>query len=290
MRATLRFSAAFFLVFAVTAGAAAAQWTAAEVEVTGFNAPEGVAIDPATGMAYVSNIETATEGYWDDDKTGFISRLLPGGAVDQLRWRDSKPPALLNGPKGLCIHKGWLWVADNKRLKAYQIAGPGAKKFEILGAQRVNDMACDGKAVYVTDTARGIVIRIDDAGGLSTIKGPKWINGITFFKDKMYAVSWSEHDLYELDQSGKAEAKPFGLAAHFKNLDAVEVLDDGTFIVSDYTGGKVCTVSPDRKTVRTIITAKDDTPADFGLDRGRSLLYVPYMKTSRVVVYKLEKK
>ena len=117
-----------------------------------------------------------------------------------------------------------------------------------------------------------------------------WINGITFFKEKMYAVSWSEHDLYELDSGGKAEPKPFGLAKHFKNLDAVEVLRDGTFIVSDYGGGKIYTVSPDGKTVHTIIETKGDTPADFGLDRKRSLLYVPYMKSSRVVVYKLEKK
>ena len=52
---------------------------------------------------------------------------------------------------------------------------------------------------------------------------------------------------------GKTPPKPFGLAAHFKSLDAIEVLDDGTFLVSDFPGNKVCTISADRKTVRKII-------------------------------------
>ena len=151
-----------------------AQWTATKVkEIKGMNAPEGVVVDSETGMAYVSNIETAKQGYWEDDKTGFISRLKPGGELDQLRWRDSTPVAVLNCPKGMCIYKGWLWAADNKRLMKFEIAGKRATRFDFLGAKRLNDMAADGVAVYVTDTAQGKVIRIDDNGGLSTIKGPK---------------------------------------------------------------------------------------------------------------------
>lgn len=55
----------------------------------------------------------------------------------------------------------------------------------------------------------------------------------------------------EIDTSGKQPPQPFGLADHFTNLDGIEVLEDGTFIVSDFVGDKVCLISPDRKTVTT---------------------------------------
>ena len=74
-----------------------------------------------------------------------------------------------------------------------------------------------------------------------------------------------------------------------QRLDAgIEVLDDGTFIVSDLPAKKVFSVSPDRKTVRTL--AELDSPADIGLDRKRNLLYVPQFFKNQAVVFKLVNK
>jgi hypothetical protein len=102
----------------------------------------------------------------------------------------------------------------------------------------------------------------------------------------MFGVSWGLHEVYELDPAGKEEPKPFGLAKHFKGLDGIEVLDDGTFIVTDFVGGKVCTISPDRKTVHEIIAVH--SAADIGLDRQRRMLYVPSLMSNAVSAYKLE--
>jgi len=79
---------------------------------------------------------------------------------------------------------------------------------------------------------------------------------------------------------------PFGLAAHFTNLDAIEVLDNGLFIVSDYTGNKICSISKDRKTVSTLIELQ--SPADVGLDRENKLLYVPEMLVNRATILELK--
>jgi hypothetical protein len=130
----------------------------------------------------------------------------------------------------------------------------------------------------------GVVYRMDGQG-VTRIKAPAGVNGITFFKGKMFAVSWTQHDVYELDPTGKGDPVPFGLAVHFRTLDGIEVLDDGTFIVSDLTGDRVATISPDRKTVRTLIDLK--TPADIGLDVARRLLYVPQFEENCVAVYRL---
>ena len=43
-------------------------------------------------------------------------------------------------------------------------------------------------------------------------------------------------NIYEIDPAGVAEPIPFGLSSHFTNLDAIEVLPDGSFLVSDFKG------------------------------------------------------
>lgn len=279
----------FSLLCVAAAGCGAGPgWRAHEMaSIGGFDAPECAVVDPASGLVYVSNIATAREEHWTDDGTGFISRLKAGGIADVMKWKDSTAALPLNGPKGMCIVAGRLYVADNTRVVCYPLAGdePG-RRIEIPGARRLNDMAADGTSAYVSDTATGKIYGIDPQGKISELKGPPSANGITFFKGRMFGVSWDLHEVYELDPTGKEEPKPFGLAKHFKNLDGIEVLDDGTFLVSDFTGGKVFAVSSDRKTVQAILSIR--SPADIGLDRQRSLLYVPSLQANVVSAYKLE--
>jgi hypothetical protein len=219
--------------------------------------------------------------------------MRPRGA----RWRESAaaqkqrsaPFKILNSPKGMCLLNGVLYVADITRVVAFPLDPADAGKIflQLPTGKQFNDMASDGAAIYVSDTGQGKVFRADP-DGVREVKGPPSANGITFFKDKMYGVSWGEHEVYELDASGKAEAKPFGVASHFKSLDGIEVLDDGTFIVSDFAGNKVCLIAPDRKTVKTLVEV--ESPADIGLDRERLFLYVPQFMRNRLVCFKLEKR
>jgi len=252
---------------------------------TGLAVPECVLVDENTGLLYVSNIDAAEGQYWADDGAGFISRLKADLSVEQLRWRDSTRRHPINAPKGMCIVDGVLWVADNRRVHRFPLDGDGVlPPFEVEGAQQLNDMATDDKSPFVSDTATGKVHRLDPAGR-KIIKGPPGVNGITFLGPKMFAVSWDLHEVYELDPTGKEEPRPFGLASHFVNLDGIEVLDDGTFIVSDFTGNKICSISPDRKTVTKLLDV--ESPADIGLDRRNGILYIPQFMKDKVVMLKL---
>ena len=103
----------------------------------------------------------------------------------------------------------------------------------------------------------------------------------------MFGVSWDLHEIDELDPSGGKAPVAFGLAEHFTNLDGIEVVEDGTFIVSDFMGNKVCAISPDRASVTTL--AELDTPADIGLNRTDGLLYVPQLTQDKVAVYRIRK-
>jgi hypothetical protein len=294
-----RFEVAFMLskqiAFAVVALAFShstlqAEWSATQVAVLkGFDKPECVVVDADSGMAYVSNVAAATEGegfgrFWADDGTGFISRL-ENGKIDRLKWIDSTEDAKLNGPKGMCIARGKLWINDNHRLLAYPLVGGKREVIEIPDAKSVNDLAARGDIVYVTDTGTGRIHRLT-TDGMSEIPSPEAVNGVTARDGKLFAVSWGLHEVYELDPEGKKPPQAFGLADQFESLDTIEALDDGSLIVSDFLGGKVCVVAPDRKSVRTIV--KTTTPADVGLDRKRMLLYVPSLMKDVVEVYQLE--
>ncbi|HSV99021.1 MAG TPA: SMP-30/gluconolactonase/LRE family protein [Sedimentisphaerales bacterium] len=254
----------------------------------GFDVPECALVDPQTGFIYVSNIEATPETYWSDNGKGSISRLRPDGTIDALRWIDSSPEFVLNSPKGMCILNGRLYVADNTRILVFSLdSGRPVIALAVEGAERLNDMATDGRQVYVSDTQGGRILRVDGSGqgGHETVAELESVNGITFDGERMYAVSWDLHDVYQIDRSGRQPPQPFGLAEHFAHLDGIEVLDDGSFIVSDFVGNKVVRISKDRRTVTTLAELK--TPADIGLDRANRRLFVPQLTVDKLAIYPL---
>lgn len=254
----------------------------------GFQVPECALVDPQTGFIYVSNIEATPEMYWSDNGKGFISRLHPDGTMDALRWIESTPEFVLNSPKGMCILDGRLYVADNTRILVFALdSGRPLHALAVDGAERLNDMATDGRHVYVSDTQAGRILRVD-AGGQGrheTVAELEGVNGITFDGEQMYAVSWDLHEVYEIDRSGQQPPRPFGLAKSFVHLDGIEVLDDGSFIVSDFVGNRVVRISRDRRIVTTL--AELQTPADIGLDRVNRRLFVPQLTVDKLAIYHL---
>ncbi|NOY79544.1 MAG: hypothetical protein GXP31_00930 [Kiritimatiellaeota bacterium] len=278
------------LLLMVPAMPAMARWYAVPVAVIeGFKTPESVLVDPAGGVAYVSNVETASRGYWMVDGQAFISKLKVGESVqlEALRWIDSTPQHTFNALKGLCLLNGKLFAADIDRIREVSIGTGGqVRTIRILRARQLNDMATDGKNVYVSDTGAGRVWRVNFTGyGHFPIQAPPSVNGITFFKGKMFAVSWELHEVYELDPTGRRAPISFGLSRHFISLDGIEVMDDGTFLVSDFKGNKVSAISADRTRVDPLVRL--ESPADIGYDRQRKLLFVPQFMVDRVAVYRL---
>ncbi|MBN1127005.1 MAG: hypothetical protein JXA82_18530 [Sedimentisphaerales bacterium] len=270
----------------VTAGV----WTVQKIATieTGLVAPESILPDPASGQIFVSNIDTQSEGYWEDDGKGFISLINADGTIKTLKWLESSPQATMNAPKGMCVLNGKLYFADNTRLKRCDAqTGANPERFMDLKGQQFNDLATDGTHIWMTDTQAGKIYRIDEEGQFTEVKSPPSVNGITCWQGKVFAVSWGEHDIYEIDPGGEKEPQAFGLAGFFKTLDGIEFLEDGTCIVSDFEGG-VCAVLPDRKTVVTL--AELETPADIGIDRKAGILFVPQLKANKAVLYKITKK
>ena len=266
------------------------QWRAERVTVlAGFDVPESVLVGGRVGAVsvYVSNLQTPPDTYWADDGKGFISLLEADGILKVRRWIESAGATRLSEPKGMCLVDDILHVADIIRVAAFPLDGRRPRVTEIAGARQLNDMAAYGGVAYVSDTGTGKIHKLSQPP--RTLKAPQSVNGIAFDEaGRMFATSWELHEVYEIDPNGQADPKPFGLAKHFKGLDGIEVLFDGTFIVADLAGDKVCRISPDRKAVATLAEVK--SPADLGLDRYRMQLYVPMLQENTVTLLKLRKR
>lgn len=316
MRIMILFVASMVLYLPIGSEAEAAEWKLEKIAtLEGFDAPESCAVHPLDpSIVFVSNIAPKEDDqgeilYWADDEDGYISRLK-NRTIDQLKWKTKTDDLPLSGPKGLfCTHGPLgsvkitaLFGCDNQRMFGYVVDSEGLEEdqarrleetshyHEVEGAERLNDLfVVFGKKVYLSDTAKGALWMHEGKGELNfkPIPAPEGINGLTATDKGLYCVSWTLHDLYELDPEGKKEPKPFGLAEHFETLDTIEVLEDGSFLVTDFEGDKICLVSADRKNVVTL--AEMVTPADVGLDRENGLLYVPSVTADIVNIYQLEK-
>jgi hypothetical protein len=271
----------------------AAEWHAKRISIAkGFNVPEcTLFVGSPFFDVFVSNISAKEGGYWTDDGKGFISLISSSGAVIKLSWLESSVSAPIHAPKGMCFANGCLYFTDNARLMRCTIGKTGKpgklEQLALPAAENLNDLATDSYAVVVSDTKLGKVYHVECATGkVREIPAPESVNGVTIYRGKIFAVSWGLHEIYELDRRDGKAPQPFGLGSHFTNLDGIEVLSDGTFIVSDFMGNRIATVSADRKTVRTLIDV--ESPADIGLDPTFRTLYVPQFLKNQVVVYRLE--
>jgi len=274
---------------ATAPASAAAPWQLDKVPVfiRGFDTPECVAVDEKRDLAYVSNIVTKTGGYWEKDEKGFISLMEAEGMLKKLRWKDSTEEHPLNAPKGMCVCENLLYVADIDHVVTYDLAGEAVKAIEIPGAKMLNDAVAHDGFAYVSDTQTGKIWKLGLP--MSRIKGPPSANGLAFdTQGRMYCVSYEAHEIYQVDPNGVEEPRPLGLAGHFAGLDGVEILADGTMIVSDQKLNGIFSVSADHKSVQKL--AEVDAPADIGLDRKRNLLYVPMLFKSQVAIYKLRRR
>src|SRR5207245_4039471 len=134
------------------------------ITVVGFLAPESVLHDTAQDIYFVSNINGSPTA---KDNNGFISRVKPDGAVENLKFiRGGRNAITLNSPKGMALEADTLWVADIDVVRAFN-AKTGAPIDSVslskLGAVFLNDLVVTSTgALYITDTG----IRFDDVGNV----------------------------------------------------------------------------------------------------------------------------
>ena len=258
-------------------------------EVKGLAQPESVVQDPATDSIYVSNIAGAI---MQKDGNGFIAKLRPDGTFIAREWVKG-----LNAPTGMALHERALYVADVDELVEINVAsGEIVKRHEAKGAIFLNDVAVDQDGtVYVSDTPTNTIWRLKD--GIfepwlanDALNGP---NGLLVQGDKLIVASFGklpDQGAPELgglvavdlkDQSvSKLRGEPIG------NLDGLQALEPGLYLVTDWAAGGLYRVDAKGKAERLIKLNKGS--ADFVYFPDKKTVLVPIMLSNALVAYALD--
>ena len=266
--------------------------------ISGFAIPESARRDNALDRVFVSNVSGSGLA---KDNDGFISRLLPDGTVDSLRFiAGGRDGVTLHAPRGMAIRRDTLWVADLDAVRAFSTrTGASLATVDLapLGALFLNDAATgpDG-ALYVTDTG----FRTDSAGR-TTHTGPDRIfriaggraevaletprlrqpNGLTWDAAgrRFIVVSLADSALSAWTP-GDTTLTP--LARGPARFDGIEPTIKG-YLVSSLTGS----ISLLADGALTPLITGIRTPADIGWDPSRSRLYIPQLGENTVQIWEL---
>lgn len=280
------------LAFAALGLAPAAEAAPAQLwEVTGLSNPESALPDVKAGIIYVSNVNGAADA---KDGNGFISKVSLDGKITDAKWSTG-----FNAPKGLALAGGKLYVADIDVLVEIDTKdGKITNRFAAKDAKFLNDVAADASGnVYVSDMATNTIWKL--AGG----KFEVWLqdaklenpNGLLVEGKNLRVAAWGvmtdgfatkvPGHLLSVTLDGKAisdagDGKPFG------NLDGLEPLSGGGYIITDWMSGKVMTYSASGK-ADTLLELGQGA-ADIGFDPASKTLYVPQMMKNTLQAYRID--
>ena len=260
-------------------------------ELKGLDAPESVVFDPASNALYVSNIGGKI---WQKDSNGFISKVSPDGKMIGRNWL-----AGLNSPTGLALDGGKLYVADTDQLVEIDIASKSiAKRYPAPGAKSLNDVASDDKGtLYASDSATNTIWRLKD-GELEawlTDEALNSPNGLHIEGDTLIVAPFGTMaeagkeaklaNLLAVSLNDKS-IKPLGIGLAFGNLDGVEPVEPGVYLVTDWVSGPLYRVDAQGNVVRLLDLHRGTADLTF-LPETKTIL-IPMMLDNALVAYKLE--
>ena len=268
--------------------------------VAGFLTPESVLHDTTQDIYFVSNINGSPTA---KDDNGFISRVRPDGAVENLKFIEGgKSGVTLNAPKGLALWADTLWVADIDAVRAFNTrtgATIDSVSLASLGAVFLNDIAvAPTGALYITDTG----IRFDDVGNVLH-PGPDRVfrigpdrkvtvavrgdtlgrpNGIALdpVGKRFVIVEFGGRSLLAWKPEDKA---PSVIAKGPGGFDGV-VIAGGKILVSSWTDSTVSSYETGQEV--KVITGVP-SPADIGYDGKRNRVLIPIFTGNRVEIWQL---
>jgi sugar lactone lactonase YvrE len=259
-------------------------------ETAGFANPESVLWDPQRQVLYVSNVNGAPP---DKDGNGYISKVSPDGRVLKEKWAVG-----LDGPKGMAVHAGHLYVSDIDRLVEIDTAtGRISHSWPAAGARFLNDVAADAEGrVYVSDMLENTIWRLD-AGRFALWLADKRLdnpNGLKVAGDRLMVAAWGPMtgDGFATSAPGRLKAVDIAtqritdLTPPFGNLDGLEPDGKGGWLVSDWVAGKLFRV--DREGHPEKIMDLTQGSADIGTIPGRHIVLVPLMMDGKVAAYRMK--
>lgn len=279
------------LLFTVLTAYAEKSWVPTEatgellISIEGFSGPEAVRYDPDQDFYFVSNFNGEVNG----DANGFVSKVSAEGKIIELKFMTGTKESPFHAGRGMYIKGESLWVVDASGVHQFDRHSGQHLGFVDLSAFEPgfpNDivMGPDGH-LYVTDTGKSVLYKIEDGEATIVSFTPFAANGITKNpqNDRLIMVPWEgalefvEWDVYEqqFETIGATEGGP--------NYDGVEVFK-GAVISSCQTDTSlhVMVDGVDQRVVDL-----PGKPADIAIDTKRNRVAIPYVSLNRVEIRKL---
>jgi len=261
-------------------------------ETKGLAQPESVVYDPVTDVLYVSNINGTV---MRKDGNGFISRLKPDGTILERQWVKG-----LNAPTGLAFRDRdrKLYVADvDELIEINAASGHVNKRYKANGAIFLNDVAlAEDGTVYVSDTPMNTIWRLKDGTfepwlANDALKHP---NGLIVQGDKLIVASFGN-----MPSPGQKQELAGLLAVNLEdqtitplekgkaigNLDGLEPLDPGAYLVTDWAAGALYRVGP-KGQVDQVINLNQGS-ADLTYFPDKKTVLIPMMLDNTLAAYQL---
>jgi len=273
----------------VAAGALAAEpqmvWQA-----KGLDSPESVLLDRDAGVLYVSNVNgdfTAIDG------NGYIAKLSPKGEIVEQQWVTG-----LDGPKGLALDDGKLYVSDIDKLRVIDIAsGEITATYDAPGATFLNDVTVDDQGrVFVSDMVQNQIWKLEGDQLELWLEDPALENpnGLIAEPDRLLVASWGvmkpdfstevPGHLKAVDYATKEITdlgdKPVG------NLDGLEPDGQGGYLATDWVGGALYRLTADGKA--ELLKDLDQGSADLEYIPSENEAVIPMMMDGMVTAYKIQ--
>jgi len=240
--------------------------------------PESVLFDKAGQVLYVSNID-GTEP-WKADGKGSIGKVGLDGKVIAAEWVSG-----LQGPKGMGMFNGKLYVADLGNIVVIDIAaGKIEKSIPIEGATGLNDISIDSKGVvYVTEMLSKKLYKVENDKPELVLENLKRPNGVLAHENEIYLLD--DGGFYKMNADKTLTLIVDGMEG---GTDGIENVQGNEFIVSCWEGALWYIKADGTKHLLMDTRAEKRNTADIGFDPETKTVYVPTFFRNTVVAYEIK--
>ena len=242
---------------------------------------ESVLYHKESGVIYVSNINKNSS---QKGNNGFISTINIDGEITNLKWIEG-----LNGPKGMAIYNGKLYVNDIDDLVEIDIKTQKIlNKYNVKGSPKLNDLTVSEEGIiYASGSASNTVYKLEGGALKVFAKGSlAMLNGLLVQKEGIYYLDSKNNNfgLLNIDNKKyKTLTKNIGLG------DGIIRLENGDFITSNWKGEIYYIYAKNWSKVMLLDTkAESINAADICFIPETQMLLVPTFFDNSVACYRLK--
>ena len=255
---------------------------------TSLKRPESVIYDQDRKVLYVSNINGKPT---EKDGNGYISRISTDGEILREKWVTG-----LDAPKGMAIDGDFLYVSDIDRVVKISLKTAGiVNEYPAPNARFLNDVAIDNNGfVYVSDSKQHTIYQLSEEQLTVWVDDERISqpNGL-YAQDHVLLVAAGDASakkpgrsryLQTIDYQDKT-ILPLKDATPIGSVDGIERTRTGEYFLTDFRSGDIFYHSQAKGAV--VIQSLEKGTADIDYDAVNNMLYVPMLKTGKLIAYQV---